>query len=136
MPRDEFTAEAFFKGFTEGWKEAGGDETVGDCPVPEPHFDEVEYLIDQVKKAEKQKYLSLPCLCLSLSEVRSMANMDKRRILSIGFLFVAREKCIVWRPCGHGTGMCCAIVVPMCCAVLRYALCTPRACVTRVRGEF
>ena len=48
MPRDEFTAEAFFKGFTEGWTAAGGDETVGSCPVPEPHFEEVEYLIDQV----------------------------------------------------------------------------------------
>lgn len=48
MPRDEFTAEAFFKGFTEGWTAAGGDATVGSCPVPEPHFEEVEYLIDQV----------------------------------------------------------------------------------------
>lgn len=48
MPRDEFTAEAFFKGFTEGWTAAGGDEAIGSCPVPEPHFDEVEYLIDQV----------------------------------------------------------------------------------------
>ena len=48
MPRDEFTAEAFFKGFTEGWTAAGGDTTVGSCPVPEPHFEEVEYLIDQV----------------------------------------------------------------------------------------
>eukprot|EP00903_Cladosiphon_okamuranus_P009239 g8818.t1 len=50
MPRDEFTAEAFFKGFTEGWTAAGGDETVGSCPVPEPHFEEVEYLIDQGSK--------------------------------------------------------------------------------------
>lgn len=49
MPRDEFTAEAFFKGFAEGWTAGGGDETVGSCPVPEPHFEEVEYLIDQVK---------------------------------------------------------------------------------------
>lgn len=48
MPRDEFTADAFFKGFGEGWTAAGGDATVGSCPVPEPHFEEVEYLIDQV----------------------------------------------------------------------------------------
>eukprot|EP00752_Nemacystus_decipiens_P009618 g8594.t2 len=47
MPRDEFTAEAFFKGFTEGWTAAGGNAAVGMCPVPEPHFEEVEYLIDQ-----------------------------------------------------------------------------------------
>lgn len=51
MPRDEFTAEAFFKGFTEGWTAAGGDATVGGCPVPKPHFEEVEYLIDQVSKS-------------------------------------------------------------------------------------
>ncbi|CBJ33016.1 PhyA2 [Ectocarpus siliculosus] len=50
MPRDEFTAEAFFKGFTEGWTAAGGDAAVGSCPVPEPHFEEVEYLIDQGSK--------------------------------------------------------------------------------------
>lgn len=49
MPRDEFTAEAFFKGFTEGWLIAGGDGPISTCPVPEPHFDEVEYLIDQVR---------------------------------------------------------------------------------------
>eukprot|EP00904_Undaria_pinnatifida_P007161 jgi/Undpi1/3575/HiC_scaffold_16.g06947.m1 len=50
MPRDEFTAEAFFTGFTEGWAAAGGVEDVGGCPVPEPHFGEVEYLIDQGSK--------------------------------------------------------------------------------------
>ena len=48
MPRDEFTADAFFKGFTEGWTSAGGNVKVGSCPVPDPHFDGVEYLIDQV----------------------------------------------------------------------------------------
>lgn len=52
MPRDEFTAEAFFMGFAEGWTAAGGDTTVGSCPVPEPHFEEVEYLIDQVIKTK------------------------------------------------------------------------------------
>lgn len=48
MPRDEFTAEAFFKGFTEGWADAGGEQAVSTCPVPRSHFEEVEYLIDQV----------------------------------------------------------------------------------------
>lgn len=56
MPRDEFTAEAFFKGFTEGWTIAGGDDTFGSCPVPEPHFDEVEYLIDQVRTCLASTY--------------------------------------------------------------------------------
>lgn len=50
MPRDEFTAEAFFTGFTDGWTTAGGVEEVGGCPVPEPQFGGVEYLIDQVGK--------------------------------------------------------------------------------------
>lgn len=70
MPRDEFTAEAFFKGFTEGWKDGGGDETIGKCPVPEPHFNEVEYLIDQVRKKQTTE------LSICLSQV-SMANVDK-----------------------------------------------------------
>ncbi|CAM9167552.1 unnamed protein product [Ascophyllum nodosum] len=47
MPRDEFTAEAFFKGFTEGWASAGGSVKIGTCSVPDPHFDGVQYLIDQ-----------------------------------------------------------------------------------------
>lgn len=49
MPRDEFTAEAFFKGFAEGWRAGGGADAVSQCPPPEPHFDGVEYLIDQVR---------------------------------------------------------------------------------------
>lgn len=52
-------------GFTEGWTAAGGVENVGGCPVPEPHFSEVEYLIDQVGKTVSRKLLSMfiriPC---------------------------------------------------------------------------
>lgn len=62
MPRDEFTAEAFFKGFAEGWTAAGGDATVGSCPVPEPHFEEVEYLIDQVGDCTKCRCCGPACL--------------------------------------------------------------------------
>ena len=69
MPRDEFTAEAFFTGFTEGWAAAGGVENVGGCPVPEPHFDEVEYLIDQVSKgfcAKTRQSVRIPCAANTL----------------------------------------------------------------------
>lgn len=54
MPRDIFTAEAFFKGFFEGWKAEGGDKTVGKCHVPKPYSEEVEYLIDQVRRPRRQ----------------------------------------------------------------------------------
>ena len=69
MPRDEFTAEAFFTGFTDGWTAAGGVEEVGGCPVPEPYFSEVEYLIDQVRKKKCSK---------DRQSVRTYGRMDVR----------------------------------------------------------
>ncbi|CAN0039198.1 unnamed protein product, partial [Choristocarpus tenellus] len=47
MPRDEFTAKAFFSGFFKGWGNVGGAGPITECAMPSLYREGVEYLIDQ-----------------------------------------------------------------------------------------